>query len=45
MPPEPSDLEELDELEELGTEPIGGLGGALSVLRRGLRESPEMRVN
>ncbi|MFL5766438.1 MAG: ABC transporter ATP-binding protein [Actinomycetota bacterium] len=42
MPPEPSDLDELDELEDL--EPVGGLGGAVSVLRRGLRESPEMRV-
>jgi ATP-binding cassette, subfamily B, bacterial len=42
MPPEPSDLDGLDELKRV--EPIGGLGGAISVLRRGLRESPEMRA-
>ncbi|MFL5737624.1 MAG: ABC transporter ATP-binding protein [Actinomycetota bacterium] len=43
MPSEPSDLDELaEELEDLP--PVGGLGGAVSVLRRGLRESPEMRA-
>ncbi|MDP9295905.1 MAG: ABC transporter ATP-binding protein/permease [Actinomycetota bacterium] len=41
--PMPADPLDIDPLEE-DIPPVAGLGGALSVLRRGLRESPEMRV-
>jgi ATP-binding cassette, subfamily B, bacterial len=40
MPPDPLDIDPLEE----DIPPVTGLGGASSVLRRGLRESPELRV-